>query len=189
MKTRGNHFIVFLLPALLMIVMAVGGYFYLKNDQSNEVTNADLQDNIDWSGSLMASTVELSWQWPAMPADGMFGDDYIGVTGAVESLRVELHASDGILYEADGVEVDNGWIVAFPNELDENKSLGNRGTLIIELESDDVSYEDLEVFLLHTWAQHAPLEQQDATFSDPTFGEASNVPFWVEEIEVSSYVY
>ncbi|MDQ0205609.1 hypothetical protein [Alkalicoccobacillus murimartini] len=188
MKSRSNHFIVFLLPVLLMIVMAVGGYLYLKDDQTDEWSNADLKGNMNWSGNQDAQTLELSWEWPAMPTDGMFGDDYIGVTGPVEGLSIELYSSEDIFYEAVGTEVDNGWVVAFPTELDENRSLGNRGRVFIELSDDEQAMEDVQLFLLHTWSHHSPLEFEDATFSEPTFGPATDVPFWVEQIEARSYV-
>lgn len=171
-----------------MLVMAIGGYVFLQSDEANEWTNEELQEEIEWRGTQSGSTVELSWEWPAMPVDGMFGDDYIGVAGPVKGLKVVLHASDGVLLEEEGKEVENGWIVAFPTELVENKSYGNRGTLSIELESNEVSLDELTVQLLHTWMQHAPLEQNDATFEDPSFGEATNVPYWVETIQVDQYV-
>ncbi|TSB46699.1 hypothetical protein [Alkalicoccobacillus porphyridii] len=188
MKFFGNHFIVFLLPAILMLTMAIGGYFYLIDEESNESTNATLQENIDWDANERGTLIEVAWEWPSMPTDGMFGDDYIGVKGPIENVYLELHASDGVLYEADGEQVDNGWIVSFPNRLEENRSLGNRGSVYIELTSSEYSAEDLDLFLLHTWSEHSPLELEDASFEDPSFGEALSVPHWVEEIEVASYV-
>ncbi|WYP27991.1 hypothetical protein NSQ54_07885 [Alkalihalobacillus sp. FSL W8-0930] len=188
MKTKSNHLIVFLLPVVLMLVMAIGGYAFLQSDEASEWTNEELQENMEWTGAQSGSTVELSWVWPAMPVDGMFGDDYFGVVGPLEGLKVELYASDGVLLEEEGTEIENGWIVSFPTELVENKSYGNRGTLYIELESNEVSLDELNVQLLHTWTQHAPLEKEDATFRHPTFGEATNVPYWVESIEVNQYV-
>ncbi|MGN7311897.1 hypothetical protein ACTHQ4_12450 [Alkalicoccobacillus gibsonii] len=188
MKTKSNHLIVFVLPVVLMLVMGFGGYAFLQSDEASEWTNEDLQGNIEWTGTQAGQTVELSWEWPGMPVDGMFGDDYLSVVGPVEGIKVELHASDGILLEEEGTEVDNGWIVSFPTELVENKSYGNRGTLIIDLESSEASLDELNVQLLHTWTQHAPLEKEDATFDQPTFGEATNVPYWVEPIQVAQYV-
>lgn len=188
MKLKSNYFIVFLLPALLMIVIAGSGYMYLKNDHSDELTNESLKEQIDWTASENGTTVEVSWEWPGMPSDGIFGDDYIGIVGPVKEVHVELHASDGVLYEGIGEPVENGWIITYPNRLEENKSLGTLGTVFIELESEESSIEDLSLYHLHTWSEHAPLETDDATLTDPTFGEATNVPYWLKEIEVVSNV-
>lgn len=179
---------VLVLPLLLMLIMFIGGYFFLSGTE--EITNEQLQEKIELEATyyISDSTIFINgeWNWSVMPAEGLYGDDYIGVPfqhtdGNVELVAtLELTYGDQVIEQIEGIHVDNGIIFPFPNHMIEQVSYGNSGRFAVELKySDDVDVDELSVHYLHTWTNHAPLMMEDATFQSPMFGEALDVPHWV----------
>ncbi|WP_332691104.1 hypothetical protein [Halalkalibacter lacteus] len=193
---RGNK-PVLILPAILMVLMLLGGYHFLQ--ESEAITNEDLQKRIEFqvSGNKTEEgmDVEANWDWTVMPVEGLYGEDYIGVsvidreTGQVrtdieiENGTVELFYANRIIEQSEGIVVDNGIIFAFPNQLIEHESYGNIGRVEARIVGENLDKDDIIVNLLHTWSDHSPLEMEDAAFSSPTFTEAANVPYWIVSYE------
>ncbi len=189
---RGNK-PVLILPAILMIVMFIGGYQFLQGSEA--VTNEELQDLIEVqleanqaNGDLQ---VRANWDWTIMPAEGLYGEDYIGITLMDQTMgeartdlefveaKVELLYGDQVIEEAEGTIVENGIIFAFSNKMDENVTYGNLGRVRVTVEGEELQPEDVRLHLLHTWVEHTPLDKEDASFASPTFGNATNVPYWI----------
>ncbi|WP_062046399.1 hypothetical protein [Bacillus sp. JCM 19034] len=179
---------VLVLPLLLMLIMFVGGYFFLSDTE--EITNEQLKEKIELeasyheNGSLLV--VNGEWNWSVMPIEGLYGDDYIGV--AIPNVNnhneivatLELTYADDIIEQIDGKVVDNGIVFTFPNAMIEQISYGNSGRFKVEIDHQhNVDVDELSVHYLHTWTNHAPLDIEDAIFQTPTFEEAQDVPHWV----------
>ncbi len=183
MKVR-RHWVVFVLPAILMIFIAVGGFIYLDQDES--VSNEELQQEIDLTASLVdEQTVRIEWEWPQMPTEGIFGTDYIGLSfdgdfGTIEPGVVTLPVEPEQTFQ--GTLVENGVVFPFPTEMQDHQGVGTRGTIIQAL-PEYVNVEDIEISLLHTWTNHEELTLEDATFAEPQFGDATNVLHWVRTYE------
>ncbi|ARK29402.1 hypothetical protein BkAM31D_05795 [Halalkalibacter krulwichiae] len=193
---RGNK-PVLILPGILMLIMFVGGYQFLNG--SDPITNEELQNvmstDVDVAETVEGLQIKASWDWTVMPVEGLYGEDYIGIyvvdpaTEAVrtdieiEDAHLELHYSDTVIENDEGVIVDNGVIFAFSNKLVEHESFGNLGQVSAKIKGDHLSVSDIRIHLLHTWTEHAPLEKVDATFQDPNFTGAANVPHWIRTFE------
>ncbi|AIC94123.1 hypothetical protein [Shouchella lehensis] len=174
-----RHWIVFILPAILMVFIAVGGFIYLSQDDT--LSNEELQQEIAFTASIHQQITTIEWIWPQLPTEGIYGTDYIGLSFETESYvepgQVTLPVEPEQTY--DGFVVENGVIFSFPTEMQEHQSVGTRGQLIQALPSE-VEIEDVQVTLLHTWTNHEDLVLEDATFADPQFGQAKNVQHWVK---------
>ncbi|WP_100406825.1 hypothetical protein [Bacillus solitudinis] len=179
--------IVLLLPAILMVVMVFGGYYYLNN--TDVVTNEELEQFAKLDSSIQETEngweITAEWDWTMMPTDGLYGEDYLGIhlgeNIEVVSSTLKLYHADGIVLENEGAIVENGVIFSFPNEIIENEVLGNRGTAVVKVEKMP---SNASIHLLHTWTAHSPLEKNEASLSNPLFGEAKNVPYWTLKTQV-----
>ncbi|GAE30748.1 hypothetical protein [Halalkalibacter hemicellulosilyticus] len=177
---------VLILPILLMVIMFVGGYYFLNGVES--ITNEQLEDHIDFDIEYTAQETSIvingEWNWNVMPSEGLYGNDYIGVSVSNDQLNytnaiLELTYGDQVIEQIEGVDVENGIIFVFPNELVEQVSYGNSGRFQIELEHNEIVDKELNVHYLHTWTNHVPMDLEDAAFESPTFGEALEVPYWM----------
>jgi hypothetical protein len=193
---RGNK-LVLILPAILIVLMLLGGYHFLKESES--ITNEDLQNKIEFklntNKTMEGLDVEVNWDWTVMPSEGLYGEDYLGIsvidkeTGQArtdiefEKGIVELLYAERIIEQSEGAVVENGMIFAFSNQLVEHESYGNVGRVKASLVGDRLEEVDIVVKLLHTWSDHSPLEVEDATFPSPTFTGAANVPHWIVSYE------
>ncbi|TWI57833.1 hypothetical protein [Halalkalibacter nanhaiisediminis] len=189
---RGNK-PVLILPAILMIVMFIGGYQFLQGSEA--ATNEELQEVIDIQLEANRANDDLriraNWDWTIMPAEGLYGEDYIGIalidqdTGEARTdlefvdSRIEVLFGDQVIEEAEGTVVDNGIIFAFSNKMDENVTYGNLGRVEVTVGGEELQADDVQLHFLHTWTEHSPLDKEDATFAQPTFGNAANVPYWI----------
>ncbi|MFC0473543.1 hypothetical protein ACFFHM_24305 [Halalkalibacter kiskunsagensis] len=189
---RGNK-PVLILPAILMVLMLLGGYHFLQESES--VTNEDLQNIIEVQVSTNTTRqgldIEANWDWTVMPVEGLYGEDYIGIsvinreTGQVrtdieiENGILELLYANQVIEQTEGTVVENGIIFAFSNQLIEHESYGNIGRVGASIIGEGLEKDDIIVTLLHTWSDHTPLEMEDARFSSPTFTGAANVPHWI----------
>ncbi|GAE24783.1 hypothetical protein JCM9140_735 [Halalkalibacter wakoensis JCM 9140] len=190
---RGNK-PVLILPAILAIIMILGGYHFLQGSET--ITNEELQDvmefELDYTQTEKGIKLTGEWDWTIMPQEGLYGEDYIGIvvmdqeTG-VPRTDVDLQGSLELLYagqpieQTDGTTVDNGLIFSFSNKLVEHESFGNIGQFEVLFDGEGIDKEDIIVTLLHTWTEHAPLDKTDALLVEPTFIGAANVPYWTVE--------
>lgn len=189
---RGNK-PVLILPGILMVVMILGGYHFLQQEEmiTNEQLPEVMEMEVDKTPTDDGVRVEANWDWTTMPEEGMYGEDYIGITvtdpatgkprydlSFAEGL-LELRYGDQVIEEAEGVAVDNGIIFAFPNKVEENMSYGNLGSVSVEVLGAGIEPEHIELHFLHTWVEHSPLVKEDAAFTEPVFDGAANVPYWV----------
>ncbi|MDT8861713.1 hypothetical protein N0O92_15960 [Alkalihalobacillus sp. MEB130] len=188
---RGNK-PVLILPAILAVIMIIGGYQFLQGSEA--ITNEELQNVIDFQLDTRETDqgieITANWDWTVMPAEGLYGEDYIGVVVmekntmtprtdiVVEQGQLELLYADRTIEETKGTVVENGIIFPFSNKLVEHESYGNVGRLKVNLAGEDIEGEDVILTLIHTWTDHAPLEKTDASLSSPTFTGAANVPHW-----------
>ncbi|WDF03090.1 hypothetical protein [Shouchella hunanensis] len=175
-----RHWVVFILPAILMVFIALGGFIYLSQDDT--LSNEELQKEVEFTAVFQQQAVTIEWAWPQLPTEGIYGIDYIGLSfdgdpQAVEIGQVTLPVEPEQTY--DGFAVENGIIFAFPTEMQEHQSVGTRGQLIQGL-PPEVDVENVKVTLLHTWTNHEDLLLEDATFANPQFGQAKNVQHWVK---------
>ncbi|WP_227934999.1 hypothetical protein [Alkalihalobacillus deserti] len=193
----GGNKPVLILPGILMLVMLIGGYQFLQNSET--ITNEDLQTILNSQVNITeiesGLQIEAGWDWTVMPAEGLYGEDYIGIyvldssTGEVRTDvdikdgLVELLYSEHVIEESVGTTVENGVIFAFSNKLVDHESYGNLGQVKVKIEGADLNVDDVKVQLLHTWTEHSPLEKEDATFSSPVFTGATNVPYWIKVFE------
>lgn len=188
---EGNR-LVLILPLTLMVVMFIGGYYYINS--STSITNEQLQDEIEFT----VETIEVedgvrvrgTWDWKVMPSDGLEGDDYIGVavidpnTGEARSDVEFTEATVQLMYagkthkEITGNVVENGVIFTFPNKTIDHTSLGNIGQMKVNIEGNDITSQTVRVQMLHTWTDHASLIEDDATFAKPNF-QGEDVPYWL----------
>ncbi|MCK0471499.1 hypothetical protein [Halalkalibacter sp. APA_J-10(15)] len=183
---------VLILPILLMVIMFVGGYYFLNGVES--ITNEQLQDHVDlnvkYEERESSIVINGEWNWNVMPSEGLYGDDYIGIYSANHDLNytnatLELTYGDQVIEQIEGVDVENGIIFVFPNELVEQVSYGNSGRFQIEFGNNEIADKELHVHYLHTWTNHVPMDLEDAAFESPTFGEALEVPHWIISREVN----
>ncbi|KGA96826.1 hypothetical protein AJ85_20885 [Alkalihalobacillus alcalophilus ATCC 27647 = CGMCC 1.3604] len=180
----------YILPGILIVLMIVGGMFFLNDNEG--VTNEELIDEIELNVEIHQSDesvkVRAHWDWTVAPADGLNGDDYLGMVFYNESGEVvedfsvveselQLFHSDEVIEQSHAIEGENGLIFTFTNQLDEHISYGNLGEAVVTIESDEVVF--AEVFLLHTWVNHSPLVSADATFEMVEFERGSGIPYWV----------
>ncbi|WP_054710763.1 hypothetical protein [Bacillus sp. JCM 19041] len=178
-----KHWVVLVLPAILMVVIALSGFYYLQQDE--EMTNEELKEEIEITATkLEDGLVEIEWEWPKMPAEGIYGTDYIGI--AFDGADANDVGTVTLLVEPersmDGERVGNGFIYSFPTVMEEHQSVGTKGKIVQDI-PDDVS--EVTVSLLHTWTSHSELTFEDALFNDPSFGNAENVQYWVLNKELS----
>ncbi|NEU30751.1 hypothetical protein GN156_08170 [bacterium LRH843] len=189
---RGNK-PVLILPAILMIIMFIGGYQFLQT--TGTTTNEDLKEvmELDLATTKVKDElqIEVNWDWTVMPAEGFYGTDYVGIafidkeTGEIlhdaqfEESKLELLYADRVIEESVGTVVQNGIIFEFSNKLVEQESYGNLGRAIVTVRGKDVKPEDVQVHYLHTLVEHSPLVKEDATFQTPNFSNATNVPYWI----------
>lgn len=189
---RGNK-PVLILPAILMLVMFIGGYQFLQ--ESETITNEELQEVIDLQVEAKETDKDLqvkaNWDWTMMPTEGFYGEDYIGVTlideetGEArtdlefEESKVELLSADQVIEESEGTVVENGIIFSFSNKMVEHESYGNLGKVRVTVKGEEIRPEAVRIYLLHTWVEHSPLAKEDATFTNPVFTGAANVPYWI----------
>ncbi|KHF41816.1 hypothetical protein [Halalkalibacter okhensis] len=188
---RGNK-LVLILPAILAIVMLIGGYHFLESSEA--ITNEELQDvielDLNTNKTAHGMKVTANWDWTVMPAEGLYGEDYIGIVIMerdtmtprtdieVEGAVLELLYADRTIEQSEGTMVENGIIFPFSNKIEEHESFGNVGRLQVEIFGEDIEGGDVFLTLIHTWTEHAPLEMTDASLSSPTFTGAANVPHW-----------
>ncbi|WP_100372464.1 hypothetical protein [Bacillus sp. FJAT-45037] len=191
---NGNK-LVLILPAILMVLMFFGGYHFLG--QVETMTHEELEDVIELDVHASERegdwVVRVNWDWTMMPDGGMYGEDYVSVavldssrTNAREDVvfedaKLELIYADEVIYETMGQSVDNGMIFEYPNELDQHKSYGNVGQMVVTVSGSEIDSSDISVKLLHTWVNHSPLTKEDAQFTVLDFSGAQNVPHWIIE--------
>lgn len=186
---------VLILPAILMVVMFIGGYMFLK--QTNAVTNEDLQHVVELEANRVETgddtlRIDVHWDWTTMPSEGLDGYGYIGVAlmdkenkvlrEDVNVLQADLELAYGggeIMREIEGTNVDNGVIFAFKNEVIDNRSYGNIGRATVVIEGEDIDNTLVRVHYLHTWTDEGKLVLEDALFQNPTFEGNRDVPYWV----------
>lgn len=179
-----KHWVVFILPAILMVFIALAGMYYLNQDE--DLTNDQLKNEIVFSAERVGDdVVEVSWNWPQMPVEGIYGTDYIGISFA-DSIDVEV--GEAILpvepeQRFEGEQVENGIVFSIPTKMDEHQPVGTRGTIRQQIPAEAI--DDATITLLHTWTNHDDLMIEDATFQDPSFGEAENVQHWTSTYRVS----
>ncbi|MFB4164765.1 hypothetical protein ACE1TI_13280 [Alteribacillus sp. JSM 102045] len=191
---NGNKLVV-ILPLILMVFLFAGGSFYIN--QAEVINNEELDEQINWETSLSstgeASILEASWNWNVTPDDGMEGEDYIGVTfidengemmpaEIIEEYELTLTLKDQEI-EEDGITADNGIIFSFPNSIEENETLGDKGSLRVETSGEAVPVRAV-ISHLHTWEEHGGLQSNDARFFDRDFGGKKDNDesfFWVSE--------
>ncbi|WP_332632091.1 hypothetical protein [Halalkalibacter flavus] len=188
---RGNK-PVLILPAILAVVMLFGGYQFLQGSEA--ITNEELQDvielELETTKTEQGVEIAANWDWTVMPAEGLYGEDYIGIVIMeretmtprtdieVEKALLELLYADRTIEQSEGTVVENGIIFPFSNKLVEHESYGNVGRLRVNVTGEEIESEDVVLTFLHTWTEHAPLEKTDALLSSPTFTGAANVPHW-----------
>lgn len=188
----GNRLVV-LLPLTLMVFLFVLGGLYLI--QTETVTNQSLKEEVSWE--IHTSQVgdrfllEASWNWGYLPEDGVRGEDYIGVSmldrqgnsipiEQYEVYELEVHHENHI---REGELVGSGVLFSFPNALEENKVVGESGTVRIVVEGEVPPIRAI-VSYLHTWEDHDGLISKDPRFFEREFAgrEADSETFyWVME--------
>ncbi len=191
---NGNKLVV-ILPVLLMIFLFAGGSYYIN--QTEVVNNEELDEKINWETTLLqtedSSVLEATWNWSVTPSDGMAGEDYIGVTfidEKGEALPAELMDDYQLTLKVEGEDIteggeaaNNGIIFSFPNEIEENKTLGDKGSLRVETTSASNPVRAV-ISYLHTWEDHGGLQSKDARFFNREFagkGDKDESFFWVSE--------
>ncbi|BAD64273.1 MULTISPECIES: hypothetical protein [Shouchella] len=177
-----KHIVVLILPVILMIAIALSGIYYLNQEET--MTNEQLKAEIELVAERGEDgTLLLEWSWPQMPAEGMYGTDYIGIafTGADEVEVGEAVLDTEEQHRYIGERVDNGIIFAYPTEMAEHQSIGTKGTIVQPLPA---SADNITISVLHTWTNHEALTMEDATFEAPAFGSAKNVQHWVKTVEL-----
>ncbi|WZY01748.1 hypothetical protein NSQ26_06855 [Bacillus sp. FSL W7-1360] len=182
-----KHFIVLILPVILMLIIAVSGLYYLKQEKvfSNEL----LQREIEITAEVRGDELTLSWRWPQMPSDGMYGTDYIGIAfdkaAEVSVGEVILPLEEEQVFR--GTRIENGVVFSYPTEMIEHESVGARGQLRQVLPAN-VDLDEVHVTMLHTWTNHEDLRIKDALFEEPRFGEAKAVQHWVKTMTLSELI-
>ncbi|RSL30938.1 hypothetical protein D7Z54_23525 [Salibacterium salarium] len=192
----GTNKLVLILPLFLMVFLFVGGAIYVN--QAEEISNENLSEEVEWEKSFSenesGSTLEASWNWGIMPDDGMQGTDYIGVTlldangdpisgEEIKTYELTLHQNDEADIIEEGQVVENGILFSFPNEMQENQTIGDSGSLHVSHNGDNLP-EQAVISYLHTWEDHGGLDSQDARFFNRDFvGKNQNDEsfFWVME--------
>ncbi len=191
---NGNKLVI-ILPLLLMGFIFYGGYHYLN--QSAAITNEQLFQVIDMDANISKfnETVEVhgTWNWEEMPIEGLIGKDYIGVSlidgdsgNQLDNLNVKqsqlfLKHGEKVIFQAEGLIVENGLIFAFPNEIIEHESYGNKGEFIVTFMLEEEITVKASIVLLHTWEEHEGLILTDARMVNPEFTGDVQVAFWTTE--------
>ncbi|BAB05155.1 hypothetical protein P4631_13075 [Halalkalibacterium halodurans] len=183
----GNK-IVFLFPATLMVLLFIGGYFYLQ--QETEFSNEELKDVVSFDVEAEAIenqlTVQVEWDWNAMPTDGLYGMDYISIAMMEPADEIVFTEGDIRLFygheeifRSKGKVVSDGVIFSFPNELRDFESFGNLGEIVVDIEGEQLEKTELTVYYVHTWSHHLGMLRDSAKLDEPSFENGPNVPYWV----------
>ncbi len=65
-----------------MVLMVFGGVYFLQDHEA--VTNEEMQNHVELLVDVRESAeglyVSAEWDWTVAPAEGLFGDDYLGVS-------------------------------------------------------------------------------------------------------------
>ncbi|MFB5662043.1 hypothetical protein [Alteribacillus sp. HJP-4] len=190
---NGNKLVV-ILPTLLMILLFAGGGFYIT--QAEIVTNDELDEHVKWDTSFeenqKSAILDASWSWEVSPEDGFAGNDYIGVTilddngeiinsDSIQHYDIQIGENESV--EAEAETVENGVLFTFPNTMLENKTVGNEGSIAVEI-NGEAEPERAIISYLHTWEEHNGLDSKDARFFERDFSGKGNDDesfFWVME--------
>ncbi|MBM7838157.1 hypothetical protein JOC54_001388 [Alkalihalobacillus xiaoxiensis] len=179
-----KHWVVLILPAILMVFIAIAGIYYLNQDEV--LTNEQLKNEIIVTAERVEDgIIEVSWNWPKMPSEGIYGTDYIGLSfsNPLDLVAGEVSLPVEPEQRFDGVLVEDGVVFEIPTTMDEHQPVGTRGTIRQQIPAELI--DDASITLLHTWTNHEDLLIEDAVFQNPTFGEAENVQYWTSTYELS----
>ncbi|TMW73789.1 hypothetical protein [Alteribacter natronophilus] len=181
-----NKMVIFL-PLSVMIGLFVFGWLTVM--QTEEVTNEQLESHTELSieYDMPENQVHGSWNWEAMPSDGIAGDDYIEVVlldeegnvlpGAALDGVVELGQSDEILHTAEAVgSTDDGLLFEFPNRSEDNLTYGNRGTVTVDVD-EQADIHEAEIRYAHTWVEHEGFDGDALTGDRVSF--TPDIPHWI----------
>lgn len=190
---NGNK-VVIILPLLVVAFIFYGGYSYWQSIGS--VTNEELSQYVNFDHNLQPRNEQFiltsKWEWTEMPAEGLIGTDYIGVSlldangQQLEDVsfvngKVELFYGNKVIYEAEGTPVENGFLFSFPNEMIEHEAFGNHGRITVSFQGAEyINGERVAISYLHTWGEHEPLQLEDARFLVTTL-DKSTIPHWILE--------
>ncbi|WP_026674728.1 hypothetical protein [Alkalihalobacterium bogoriense] len=194
---NGNK-VVIILPLLVVAFIFYGGYSYWQSIGS--VTNEELSQYVNFDHKLEPRNDQFiltsEWEWTEMPAEGLIGTDYIGVSlldangQQLEDVsfangKIELFYGNKIIYEAEGTLLENGYMFSFPNEMIEHETFGNNGRISVSFQtSDDTEGHRVSISYLHTWGEHELLHIEDARFLTTNVNEAA-IPHWILEQTVN----
>ncbi|MDA3131098.1 hypothetical protein ACFPTR_09970 [Aliibacillus thermotolerans] len=188
----GNRLVV-ILPLIVVVFLTVLGGVYLL--QADSVTNETLKEEVSWNihtsktGDIFS--LEATWSWGHLPSDGVRGEDYIGVS-LLDANGHLIPAEQYEVYELEvnheqqireGELVGSGVLFSFPNDLEENKVIGESGTVHIAIRSD-ISPKRAIISYLHTWEHHDGLVSKDPRFFEREFqgiDKGNESFFWVME--------
>ncbi|PYZ98617.1 hypothetical protein CR205_08565 [Alteribacter lacisalsi] len=181
-----NKLVIFL-PLTVMIGLFVFGY--LSVIQTEEVNNEQLDSHTELTIDLKGDegTVSASWNWDAMPSDGIAGDDYIEIVLFDENEKVlpdagtegilELGQRDDVIYTVEEtVQTEDGLMMVFPNRTEDNVTYGNRGSLVISFDPG-AEVHGAEVRYAHTWVEHEAFTGEGLTEDRIDF--TPDIPHWV----------
>lgn len=156
---KGNG-IVLLLPVSVMIGLFIFGYISLS--QTDTVSNEDLKNSMSINEKVIDNqTLQIQWQWGDFPEEGIQGDDFIEVLLPMElqdktlDINISLSQGDEIVYENDEfVLSENGLLIAFPNEIQDEQILGPSGVVTVYFSDPVIEDWQGSVRYYHTWYDH-----------------------------------
>lgn len=191
---NGNKLVI-ILPLILMGFIFFGGYNYLQ--ETSSVTNELLYEKVEIEAVLEQTgenlTLSGNWLWGEMPAEGLMGDDYLGVsfldeeTGVaisiaeIEASTLQLLHGEKVVYETEGTKVGNGVVYTYPNQIVEHESYGNKGSFTVAVKLEEEKKVRASVVMLHTWEEHEGLIIEEPRMVEPQFPTITDNSYWVME--------
>ncbi|QQK79736.1 hypothetical protein HUG20_07455 [Salicibibacter cibi] len=183
MFKNGNAWMV-IIPGFLMISLFIGGWFYVTEEDT--IQHEDLGDYTQINANMDNGGLSAGWNWTALPEGELIGEDYIGIiayeNGEIlsgdefDQRQLELRQDGEVIYEGEGTAVEDGLIFEFPNRMEENDVYGYEGAVSAQLPD---GADEVDVYYLHTWMNHAGQGGEDPSFSDPPFpGMDDHENFW-----------
>ena len=187
---RGNKVVLFL-PIAVMIGLFVFGYFSFTEPDS--ITQEEMQDSTEFDHEVSGNRLEVYWQWNDYPDDGVVGDDYIELIAVdedpanlqeeIENVQLELHHADEVIYESsDWVETEDGVVVSFPNEMQQEAIYGASGEVHFDF-ADAETAEGISLVYYHTWQDGEVEPAADKTMEE-ALEESVVTQWWTLEDEV-----
>ncbi|AXF54738.1 hypothetical protein [Salicibibacter kimchii] len=183
MFKSGNTWMI-IIPGFLMVSLFIGGWLYVVGEDTMQHEN--LQDDAQINANIDGEDLSGGWNWTTLPEGELAGEDYIGIiayeNGEIlpgdefDQQQLELRQDGEVIYEEEGTVVEEGLIFEFPNRMEATDIYGYEGAVSAQL--PDAS-DEVEIYYLHTWINHAGQGGEDPSFNDPPFpGMEDNDDFW-----------